>query len=240
VAQDAVDSINDGDILLALELSDVDDLQNDPNVTMKVILGKTAPDMGPCDGGSPAMGCGAECSTMAACPMGFSCDNDMCVAECSTTAACPMGLTCSDTGNCAPMVDTSSNTLAAGQTFEVGQTITMVTGAITAGRFRASADTIPIDIPLDDGSLRLTINSAQIAFSPTASGAMNGVIGGAIDLEELAMAVMMIPSLAGNADAVIGVLEMQKDLDLNGDGDCEGVSLAITFQGTTASFATGG
>lgn len=127
--------------------------------------------------------------------------------------------------------------LAAGQTFTVDMTyVNDAPGTVSGGVMTVSVDTLPLGIPFDEETtISLTIRNATVRATvtetPTLSG---GLIGGSLNIDELVTTVMAVaPDI--DASLIRTTLEGVADLEPDGDGICQNVSVGITFEGVEAN-----
>jgi len=136
----------------------------------------------------------------------------------------------------------SDGKLQPGQTFDVddnsllpsGEPQVKVQGAIVNGRLRATTTAISLAISLSGENLTLNILDAEVRATMAAGAMSDGIIGGALDIQETVAAIdaLMIDGISGGL--VEGVLMGAADLEPDNDGFCQSVSLGLTFGGVTA------
>lgn len=138
-------------------------------------------------------------------------------------------------GGGAPML--SGSALAPGQSFTIDETyVSDAAGAISGGVLDIEIDTLPLSIPFDETTtIALTIRSARVQANVTATPALtNGLIGGSLNIDEL---VTTVEEVAPDIDPALiqTTLEGVADLEPDGDGICQNVSVGITFEGVEAN-----
>jgi len=135
--------------------------------------------------------------------------------------------------------------IAAGKTFDIdndsvdgsGNAIVSVNAAATPTSGGAAVGGGPVDlmlsIPFDETTtIDLNIRQGQVTFDVTNSteGTLsNGLIGGSLNIEELITTVMAVAGDEVPADLVRTTLESVADLEPDGEGICQNLSVAITF-----------
>jgi len=153
------------------------------------------------------------------------------------------------TGVAMPMVDGEGH-LAADQTFDLsdqsfidGLTGTMPrikfgSAKIVAGRVQAGPSDFPLQLNLLGAELSLTIRDAQLRFNISETGISAGVLGGALNTQEVIDTVNGIPSLMMYAEIVADVLTMSADIDESMPpslDSCEAGSISLQLDGVHAT-----
>jgi hypothetical protein len=205
VAGSVRDAIAAGDLIILVELTDVDDLTNDPLVGLSLLLAARK-----------------TCMADADCTTSWTCDT--------------MAM------ECRPPVD-AMMVITPGGTFDVATTSYMadgttplihIDGAIVSGRFRGGPLDINLVLPVMGTELALNIRTAQVRFNPTATVLTNGVIGGALDVEETVTALVAVAPDTIPESLARSVLSAQADLEIDAEGACQSVSIGLTVSGVTA------
>jgi len=131
----------------------------------------------------------------------------------------------------------SGTSIAPGQTFTVDMTyVTDAPGVVAGGVMTVQVDTLPLSIPFDETTeIALTIRSATVRATVTETPALTGgLIGGSLNIDELVTTVMAVaPDI--DAGLIRTTLEGVADLEPDGDGVCQNVSVGITFEGVEAN-----
>lgn len=134
-------------------------------------------------------------------------------------------------------LELNGTAIAAGQTFNVDMTyVSDAPGTVSGGVMTVSVATLPLAIPFDEETeIALTIRDATVRATvtetPTLSG---GLIGGSLNIDELVTTVMAVaPDI--DAGLIRTTLEGVADLEPDGDGICQNVSVGITFEGVEAN-----
>lgn len=150
------------------------------------------------------------------------------------------------TGTTMPMVDGMGH-LTADQTFDLSDQsfidglagtmprIKFGSASIVAGRVQAGPSDFPLQLNLLGAELSLTIRDAQLRFNISETGISTGVLGGALNTQEVIDTVNSIPSLAMYADIVADTLTGLADIDENASADsCEAGSISLKLDGVHA------
>lgn len=182
----AATAFENGTLLLLIEVTDIDDYENDAYVGVNVLFGRLPP------------------------------------------------------GIYAPELD-SGGFIAGGQTFDIDATSyesDMMTphvrfmGSIVDGRLHTDTTGFTLALPYNSYVIMLAIKLAELRFNIAPEGLETGIIGGALDVEDLITAVSgvidstyisLLRLLLGNA-ADLKVLS----------GACDNISVGMTFTATTA------
>lgn len=143
------------------------------------------------------------------------------------------------TGGGAPML--AGDSIAPGQMFTITSTDTiMATGSITGGRFSASVDNIALNLPLAEGTeIALNIRNAELAadiIDGASPSLGDGLIGGSLNVMEIVDAIAAVPDFAEFESIARDTLENMADLEPNGDGDCQNISVGLEFDAVAAAF----
>ncbi len=144
-------------------------------------------------------------------------------------------------GGGAPML--ADGKIAPGQTFDInpaslddsGNPIVSVPGSTVAGRITAGPLDLPLTLAIDaTTSVTLNIRKATIEATITDGALTNGIIGGELSIDEI---VMLAGQLGGGSigeDTIRGTLGNVADLNPDGDGVCQSVSVGLTFGSVSA------
>jgi hypothetical protein len=135
----------------------------------------------------------------------------------------------------APML--SGSALAPGQTFTIDMTyVEDAPGTVSDGLLDIQLSTLPLSIPFDETTvIALTIRDARVQATVTATPSLDGgLIGGSLNIDEL---VTTVEEVAPDIDPALiqTTLEGVADLEPDGDGICQNVSVGITFEGVEAN-----
>ncbi len=136
-------------------------------------------------------------------------------------------------GDAAPMLD-GDGTLTAGQTIDLNSAPIAIPGAITGGRFVASASNLPLSISLSDMSITLNISNASISADVTADGLVNGEITGALIVDELVTSLGPLLPDGIPMSTLVAVLGGQADLNPDDTGVCGSLSVGLGFNAIDA------
>jgi len=201
------DSLAKGTLLILLAMENVDDVTNDDCVTLNLLSGAQL--------------------------------NTMCTAG---GTECLAGWICGAMNTCVPMV-TGDGSLGAGQTFDVDTSSFMdgtttprisITGELVGGRFRSfRTGQFSLDIPLMGGRLLIDLLNPQVRLSITGGAVSTGVIGGGANNMQLGVAVANAINMPGLD--VAQILRGQADLEPDGSGSCNRISLGLEFVGVGAT-----
>ncbi|MCS6797874.1 MAG: hypothetical protein NZ898_05005 [Myxococcota bacterium] len=206
VGMEAQMAMAEGNLVVLVEATDVDDLRNDRSVGLSLLV-----------------------AARKACMTGD--------ADCTPTWTCDMA-----DRECRPPLD-SMGRIRAGGTFDVSRASYMadgmtplvsVTGSIVNGRFRGGPIDLMLTLPVRGAELTLRIRRAQVRFNPSMTAATQGVIGGSLNIDETVMAIRSVSTEIPES-LVRSVLEGNADLDPNAEGECESISLGMTFAGVNAT-----
>lgn len=146
----------------------------------------------------------------------------------------PVGVT-------APMLDAGGR-ITGGQTFDVDAmsaaadmtALITLAGAIEAGRLSAGPGDFTMSLPLEDTRVTFEAKSAHIAFDIDATTLSEGVVGGALDVDETVMAMEGVMGF----DAATARLLLETNADLDRDDaamECRSISIALAFEGVDAT-----
>jgi hypothetical protein len=181
-------AVDDGDVIILLQVDGVDDLVNDPNVNLQLFLGKL-----------------------------------------------PAGATL--------MKDMETGRISAGQTFDIVQesvmagtmdSLVVFRGArISGGTLTAGPSVFPLSLRIMGFDLALNIQQAQLRFGITETALTNGTLGGALNVDQLKAAAMMIPDLRDYVDLLDSVVV--PDLSLTMGTMCRDASIALEIAGVAAT-----
>jgi len=127
--------------------------------------------------------------------------------------------------------------IAPGQSFTIDLTpVDDAPAVLRGGVLEASAPELPFSLPIDaTTNLDVIIRDAQVRATVTGVPTLeDGVIGGWLMLDEL---VTAFQAAAPDVDSALirSVLEGVADLEPDGDGICQAVSIAVTFEGVEAN-----
>ncbi len=188
------DNINDGTVLILMEVTGINSFTNDDSIRLNLYRGVIVPRTGddPCMPTPPMLG--------------------------------------------ADML------LSPGQTFDVDRRSYMAdgttplvsaTGRIVNGRLQAGPTDFMLNIDVMSMPLTLNIRQSQIRFNITPSSGINtGLLGGALRVAEVVSAVAVFaPDLEMT---ILTVLGGQADLEPDGMGVCQAVSIGLTYAGVPA------
>ena len=144
-------------------------------------------------------------------------------------------------GVAAPMLD-SGGRITGGQTFDVDAmsaaadmtALITLRGAIEGGRLSAGPGDFSMSLPLEDTRVTFEAKSAHIAFDIDATSLSDGVVGGALDVEETVTAMEGVMGF----DAATARLLLEANADLDRDDtamECRSISIALAFEGVDAT-----
>lgn len=137
-------------------------------------------------------------------------------------------------------LELNGTAIAAGQTFNIDMTYVMDgPGTIEDRILTVQVSTLPLEIPFDETTtIALTIRDARVQATITDTPELNGgLIGGSLNIDELVTTVMAVaPDI--DAGLIRTTLEGVADLEPDGDGICQNVSVGITFEGVEANAAS--
>ncbi len=132
-----------------------------------------------------------------------------------------------------------SEIIASGQTFTTMPLGMQVTGRIQGGRLRASAELLMLNISASGMDIMLPIRNAQVRGDITADTMTNGVIGGSLNVEEVADIAEAI--MKGIRDTALEILRPYADLEPSAADQtmCESLSVGIQFNAVDATISGG-
>jgi hypothetical protein len=129
-----------------------------------------------------------------------------------------------------------------GQTFDLdaraldedGMTaLSQLPASIVDGRLQAGPGTLPLTVPFGTELVTLELGQVRLAVDVSEEGLSNGVVGGALDVEDTIAVLSDVDGL--DAELVRTALETFADLDPQvGRNDCRSISVALVFDATTA------
>lgn len=128
-----------------------------------------------------------------------------------------------------PMLE-GDGTLSPGQEFTLEAVAPAVMGSITNGRLHAQTDSLDLMIDTGDpdiGVITLTLHDAQVRANISQTGLMNGAIGGAIVIEELAATAESI--MEGYGDLVRSAVQGDLQPAPADETMCLSISAGISF-----------
>ncbi len=141
----------------------------------------------------------------------------------------------------APMLELDGRYVP-GQTFDLdaralaGDEMTALSrlpGAIVDGRLTAGPGMLPLTIPFGSTLVTLDLDRVRMGFDVSETGLSEGVVGGALDVEDTIAALSGVEGL--DPDQVRFALELFADLDpASGNSECQRISVALVFDATTA------
>lgn len=130
----------------------------------------------------------------------------------------------------------SGSTIAPDQTFNLdpaGNPLTTVPVTISNATAEASVDVIALAIPFEDTAIALNIRSARVRATISGDSLVDGLIGGGLNIDELATTVMEVaPDF--DVEMIRDILEGVADLEPNADDVCQSVSVGIEFHAVAA------
>jgi hypothetical protein len=213
------ENLRDGDLLLLAEIEGVDDATTDDCVRLNLYLGKRVL-------ADPAATCAdaAECTAP-------TCGSGQTAAAFCEAGACEDG----------PCVD-GSEVIVGGQTFDIntmsfgpgGAPLITAVGTIISGRLNVGPIDITVPIPIMDMTLNLMIQQAQVRATLSGDTLTLGVIGGKLDVMQIIETIAAIPDLADFRTIIETTLMNQADLDPDGTGTCQSVSVGLVFDAVDA------
>lgn len=161
--------------------------------------------------------------------------NDPCV-----TVNLELG-TMEGTGATMPMLG-EDGLLAPGQTINVDQRsvgLVSTQGEIVDGRLRAGPVDVELNLPIMGMSLTLNIRQALLRFDASADAISNGLLGGALGVEETVTAIVSVAPEDIPESLARSILEGQADLQPTYDAElmglaCEAVSVGLVYDGVPA------
>jgi len=133
-----------------------------------------------------------------------------------------------------PTLDGSA--IAPGQSFTIDLTpVDGATAVLRDGVLEASVSELPLALPIDaTTTLDLLIRGARLRATVTEVPSLeDGLIGGSLAVDEFVTAFQVV---APDVDSALirSVLEGVADLEPDGDGICQAVSIGITFESVEA------
>lgn len=161
--------------------------------------------------------------------------NDPCV-----TVNLELG-TMEGTGATMPMLG-ADGLLSPGQTINVDQRsvgLVSTEGEIVNGRLRAGPVDVELNLPIMGMSLTLNIRQALLRFDISADAISNGLLGGALGVEETVTAIVSVAPEDIPESLARSILEGQADLQPAYDAElmglaCEAVSVGLVYDGVPA------
>jgi hypothetical protein len=136
--------------------------------------------------------------------------------------------------------DVTGERYTAGQTFDINMESLIsadmprvrVEGVtIEGGRIEAMVGDLPFELPTPGGdSVSLSLEESRVRFGVSASGITAGVLGGILDVADT---VEKLSEIA-DPDVVELAVSSNADLRVDGVGDCQGVSIALVYEGVSA------
>ncbi len=150
--------------------------------------------------------------------------------------------TMQDTGSETPMLD-GSGMIAGGQTINVdSRSVGLVEtqGEIVNGRLRAGPVDVSLSLPIEGAALTLNIRQALLRFDISEGGLSDGLLGGALDVEETVSAIVAIAPDDIPESLARSILEGQADLNPTYDAEimglaCEAVSIGLIYDAVPAT-----
>ena len=147
-------------------------------------------------------------------------------------------------GVSAPMLDAMGH-ITAGQTFDVDAmsaaadmtALITLRGSIEDGRLAAGPGDFTMSLPLADTRVTFEAKSAHIAFDIDATTLSDGVVGGALDVDDTVAAMEGVMGF----DAATARLLLETNADLDRDDaamECQSISIALAFEGVDATRGT--
>lgn len=118
-----------------------------------------------------------------------------------------------------------------GQTITAISPVSVVTGAIVDGRFRAVFPEIPFSIGLFSGLSFLPLSDARVSANIEESTLLRGMIAGSLDLGELAAAMALSPGIS--VDQALDLLDGFADMEPV-EGMCQALSVGASFESVHA------
>lgn len=181
------DNINDGTVLIIVEVTGINSFMNDDSITLNLYRGLLPPGVA-----MPMLGA------------------DMLLSPGQTF----------DVDTRSFMADGTTPLVRAG-------------GRIVNGRLQAGPTDFMLNVDVMSMPLSLNIRNSQIRFNITASSGINtGILGGALRVSEVVSAVAVFaPDLRMTIETI---LAGQADLEPDGMGVCQAVSLGLIFAGVPA------
>ena len=111
--------------------------------------------------------------------------------------------------------------------------LSQLPASIVDGRLQAGPGMLPITVPFGTELVTLELDQVRLAVDVSEDGLSNGVVGGALDVEETIAVLSDVDGL--DATQVRFALETFADLDPQmGRNDCRSISVALVFDATTA------
>jgi hypothetical protein len=105
-----------------------------------------------------------------------------------------------------------------------------VQGSITNGRLRAGPVDLELNLPVQDMTLTLNIQQAQVRFNMVGDTLTNGVIGGQLDVEQTISTIVAIDPDTIPESLARSILTAQADLDYDpATMTCNAVSIGLVF-----------
>jgi hypothetical protein len=180
-------AVNDGDVIILLQLDGVDSLVNDPNVNVQLFLGKL--------------------------PMGAMLMRDMMTGKITAGQA----------------FDIRQESLMAGTM----ESLVKFEGArISGGVLSAGPAVFPLSLRIMGYDLALSIQRAQLRVRVSETALTDGTLGGALNVDQLKAAAMMIPDLRMYVDLLDSVVV--PDLSLTPGSMCRDASIALDIAAVSA------
>lgn len=128
-------------------------------------------------------------------------------------------------------------TLLSGQTYErTGEESWVDEAEIVDGRVVAAPFDLTLPVSILDADIILDISEGAIQVDLEDDGTATGVLGGAVPIESILSVLNEDGIDPAVADAVTGLLYLAADMDVDGDGECTDLSLALEFESVNAFY----
>jgi len=135
-----------------------------------------------------------------------------------------------------PMIGTDGLPLS-GQTFDRYGTEAWHDGTeIVDGRAWGGAMQFHLPIQILGADIDLNMNAAQLRVDLAEDGSATGMMGGAVPIDEILVLLTENGIDPEVAATVTDLMELAADMDVNGDGDCRDLSIALEFEAVSAFF----
>ncbi|MCP4804030.1 MAG: hypothetical protein GY884_01655 [Proteobacteria bacterium] len=127
--------------------------------------------------------------------------------------------------------------ILSGQTYDRTDQESWVADAdIVDGRVEANGFDLAIPIQILDADIVLDIAQGAIRIDLDEDGGAEGLVGGAVPIDVI-LDVLYEENVDDSvAEAVDSLLHLAADMDVDGDGECRDISLALEFDATSAFY----